>query len=56
MICIFQLPLQSQTVDVVIFCLSLMGKNVADFLLEANRILKTGLVAMLHLFLLFIRL
>ncbi|CAG0880665.1 unnamed protein product [Cyprideis torosa] len=35
-------PLNLGSVDVVVFCLSLMGTNVADFLLEANRILKVG--------------
>lgn len=35
-------PLQSQTVNVAVFCLSLMGTNLRDFLVEANRVLKTG--------------
>eukprot|EP00088_Acartia_fossae_P020130 TRINITY_DN2179_c0_g1_i1.p1 TRINITY_DN2179_c0_g1~~TRINITY_DN2179_c0_g1_i1.p1 ORF type:complete len:468 (+),score=144.96 TRINITY_DN2179_c0_g1_i1:40-1443(+) len=35
-----KVPLPDQSVDVVIFCLSLMGTNVKDFLLEASRILK----------------
>jgi len=33
-------PLQDKTVDVVIFCLALMGTNVTDFLVEAHRVLK----------------
>ncbi|KAM3174377.1 hypothetical protein ACTXT7_010655 [Hymenolepis weldensis] len=35
-------PLASSTVDVVIFCLALMGTNCRDFFYEANRILKPG--------------
>jgi len=37
-------PLLRSSVDIAVFCLSLMGTNVSDFLLEANRILKTGYV------------
>lgn len=33
-------PLENESVDIVIFCLSLMGKNFIDFLIEAKRILK----------------
>lgn len=33
-------PLKDKTVDVAIFCLALMGTNVADFLVEAHRVLK----------------
>lgn len=33
-------PLASESVDVAVFCLSLMGTNLKDFLLEANRVLK----------------
>merc|ERR1712178_668872 len=29
-----------ETIDVTVFCLSLMGTNLHEFLLEANRILK----------------
>uniref|UniRef100_A0AC34RIB9 Ribosomal RNA-processing protein 8 n=1 Tax=Panagrolaimus sp. JU765 TaxID=591449 RepID=A0AC34RIB9_9BILA len=36
------LPLEAESVDVVVFCLSLMGTNLSDFLREANRILKEG--------------
>jgi len=35
-------PLEDSSVDVVVFCLSLMGTNLGDFFREANRILKTG--------------
>ncbi|XP_065058219.1 uncharacterized protein LOC135686004 [Rhopilema esculentum] len=37
-----KVPLGNETVDVVVFCLSLMGKNIVDFLKEGNRILKQG--------------
>ncbi|KAG5898462.1 hypothetical protein JTB14_015469 [Gonioctena quinquepunctata] len=37
-----KVPLEDQSVDVVVFCLSLMGTNLHDYLLEANRVLKTG--------------
>ena len=33
-------PLPDKSVDVVVFCLSLMGTNLGDFVLEANRVLK----------------
>ncbi len=33
-------PLLDQSVDVGIFCLSLMGTNLADFIREAHRVLK----------------
>jgi ribosomal RNA-processing protein 8 len=33
-------PLTNQSVDIVVFCLSLMGTNLVDFLKEANRVLK----------------
>ncbi|CAG9764618.1 unnamed protein product [Ceutorhynchus assimilis] len=35
-------PLEASSVNVVVFCLSLMGTNLKDYLLEANRILKIG--------------
>ncbi|KAM5182302.1 ribosomal RNA-processing protein 8 isoform 1-T3 [Mantella aurantiaca] len=35
-----QVPLSDRTVDIAVFCLSLMGKNLGDFLKEANRVLK----------------
>lgn len=37
---IAQLPLGDCSVDIVVFCLSLMGTNIGDFLKEAIRILK----------------
>ncbi|KAM8905262.1 uncharacterized protein rrp8 isoform 2-T4 [Spinachia spinachia] len=35
-------PLRGGSVDIAVFCLSLMGTNLADFLAEANRVLKRG--------------
>ncbi|KAL3278269.1 hypothetical protein HHI36_013604 [Cryptolaemus montrouzieri] len=35
-------PLKKDSVDVVVFCLSLMGTNLHDYLREANRVLKIG--------------
>ena len=35
-------PLQNDCCDVVVFCLSLMGTNLKDFVKEANRVLKIG--------------
>ncbi|XP_065169872.1 ribosomal RNA-processing protein 8 [Atheta coriaria] len=35
-------PLGKHTVDVAVFCLSLMGTNLQDYLIEANRVLKVG--------------
>jgi len=35
-----KVPLENELVDIVVFCLSLMGKNFIDFLIEAKRILK----------------
>jgi ribosomal RNA-processing protein 8 len=35
-------PLEDGIADVVVFCLSLMGTNLADFIREAHRILKMG--------------
>lgn len=37
---IAKVPLESGTVDAAVFCLSLMGTNLSDFLSEANRVLK----------------
>ncbi|KAJ3284089.1 25S rRNA (adenine645-N1)-methyltransferase [Borealophlyctis nickersoniae] len=37
---ISKVPLKPSTVDVVIFCLSLMGTNFMDFIREAHRIMK----------------
>lgn len=39
---IANVPLANKSVDIVVFCLSLMGTNIGDFLLEANRVLKIG--------------
>ncbi|XP_075705665.1 ribosomal RNA-processing protein 8 isoform X2 [Rhinoderma darwinii] len=39
---IAKVPLLDGSVDVAVFCLSLMGKNLGDFLQEANRVLKLG--------------
>nr|CAD7197033.1 unnamed protein product [Timema douglasi] len=33
-------PLPSDSVDVAVFCLSLMGTNLVDYIMEANRVLK----------------
>lgn len=33
-------PLQPNSVDLVVFCLSLMGTNLTDFIFEAHRILR----------------
>lgn len=35
-------PLPNGTVDVAVFCLSLMGTNLADFVREAHRVLKSS--------------
>lgn len=34
------LPLEADSVDVAVFCLSLMGTNFSEFIAEANRVLK----------------
>ena len=39
---IAKLPLEDASVDFVVFCLSLMGTNIRDFVFEAARILKVG--------------
>ncbi|KAJ2589961.1 25S rRNA (adenine645-N1)-methyltransferase [Coemansia sp. RSA 1722] len=39
---IADVPLANSTVDVVIFCLALMGTDFIKFIREANRILRTG--------------
>ncbi|KAH8415806.1 hypothetical protein KR222_001178, partial [Zaprionus bogoriensis] len=33
-------PLAAQSLDVAVYCLSLMGTNLGDYLLEANRVLR----------------
>lgn len=35
-------PLDDSSVNVAVFCLSLMGTNLQDYLVEANRVLKIG--------------
>lgn len=40
-------PLEKESVNVVVFCLSLMGTNINEYLYEANRVLKKGLVFIL---------
>lgn len=35
-------PLEKHTVDICVFCLSLMGCNVSDFIQEARRVVKKG--------------
>ncbi|KAL5288013.1 RRP8 family protein [Megaselia abdita] len=35
-------PLKSNSLDCAVYCLSLMGTNFNDYLLEANRLLKIG--------------
>ncbi|KAM4566741.1 uncharacterized protein rrp8 isoform 1-T2 [Odontesthes bonariensis] len=35
-------PLGDSSVDIAVFCLSLMGTNLADFLTEASRVLRMG--------------
>lgn len=39
---IANVPLEKKACNCVVFCLSLMGTNVKDYILEANRILKRG--------------
>ncbi|KAG8227177.1 hypothetical protein J437_LFUL008061 [Ladona fulva] len=35
-------PLSKGSVDIVVFCLSLMGSNLSDYIAEANRVMKMG--------------
>ena len=44
MLCVVltQVPLASKSVDIAVFCLSLMGTNITEFIMEANRVLKDG--------------
>ena len=37
---VLQVPLKDSTVDIAVFCLSLMGTNLSSYLREANRVLK----------------
>ncbi|KAL8622208.1 hypothetical protein ACOMHN_053010 [Nucella lapillus] len=39
---IAKVPLSGNSVDVAVFCLSLMGTNLSDYLCEANRVLHKG--------------
>lgn len=39
-----QTPLDSSSVDVAVFCLSLMGTNYQSYLKESYRVLKPGFV------------
>jgi ribosomal RNA-processing protein 8 len=39
---ISHVPLKNESLDIAVYCLSLMGTNWMDYLLEANRVLKTG--------------
>lgn len=40
-----KVPIEANSVNVVVYCLSLMGTNLKDFFIEANRILKmNGLI------------
>lgn len=39
---ISNLPLRNESVDIVVFCLSLMGTNIGEFLRETHRVLKRG--------------
>ncbi|VDL83799.1 unnamed protein product [Nippostrongylus brasiliensis] len=36
------LPVEDSSADIVVFCLSLMGTNLSDFIKEARRVLKSG--------------
>ena len=38
---IAHVPLKDASIDIVVFCLALMGVNIPDFILEAHRILKS---------------
>jgi ribosomal RNA-processing protein 8 len=39
---IASVPLENSSVDIVVFCLSLMGTNICDFIKETSRILRVG--------------
>jgi ribosomal RNA-processing protein 8 len=38
--CLYQTPLETASIDVAVFCLSLMGVDYSSFLKEAYRVLK----------------
>ena len=40
--CCLQTPLETGSIDVAVFCLSLMGVDYPSFLKEAHRVLKLG--------------
>jgi len=40
----WQTPLDSSSVNVAVFCLSLMGTNYQSYIEESNRVLKPGFV------------
>lgn len=40
--------LTNGSVDLVVFCLSLMGTNLQSFVKEANRVLKTGYILIVN--------
>ncbi|XP_071152308.1 ribosomal RNA-processing protein 8-like [Mytilus edulis] len=42
-----KIPLKDSSLDIAVFCLSLMGTNLVDYLTEANRVLKKGGVLMI---------
>ena len=44
------LPVEDSSADIVVFCLSLMGTNILDFVKEARRVLKQGFVIILFHF------
>lgn len=44
------LPAENSAADIVIFCLSLMGTNISDYIKEARRVLKLGYVDFLFYF------
>lgn len=39
---IANVPLGNETIDIAVFCLSLMGTNISDFIKEAHRIMKVN--------------
>jgi len=41
-ILVLQVPLEKSSVDIAVFCLSLMGTNIVQYLAEASRVLKLG--------------